>query len=84
MMMIKEELIDIHKPLNNLLSKIKSAHISDWKDINNFVEKLGTNSDNVIKYSKGEFQDMLSQGVAFITFDFGIDGVSIEIFKYAQ
>ena len=70
--------------LNDLLSKIKSAHILDWKDIDNFVEELRTSSLNVINYSKAEFQGSLSKGVAFITFDFGIDGVSIEIFKYAQ
>lgn len=70
--------------LDNLHKNLKDERISNWEDIDSFLEDLRKAPHIKENLSKNEFHQKLTKGVAFITFDFGIDGVSIEIFKYAQ
>jgi hypothetical protein len=63
---------------------LKNAEIKNWNDISDFLDQITENAPNKTEYSKEEFHQLLNHGAAFITYDFGIDGVSIEIFKYAQ
>ncbi|NQV02279.1 MAG: glycosyltransferase [Bacteroidia bacterium] len=65
-------------------NKIRSADISSWTDIDNFLKNLQDNSPSLKKFTQKEFYSFISTGIAFVTYDFGIDGVSMEIFKYAQ
>ena len=66
-----------------LIDRMKTAAVSTWSDIEAFLLDLEDSSMGG-SVSKEEFNAILSKGVAFITYDFGIDGVSIEIFKYAE
>ena len=64
-----------------MLTKMNSTDINDWNDIDNFlaeikISKVSSNFDSV--------KDEIEKGIAFLTFDYGIDGVSIEISKYAS
>lgn len=67
----------------SLLEKINKAEISNWSDIDSFLSNLKNSVSNP-KLNKKEFHELLQNGTAFITYDFGIDGVSIEIQKYAR
>ncbi len=60
--------------LNNLLAE---TQIGNWNDIDSFLEKISN-------ISSKESENPIKSGIAFLTFDFGIDGVSIEIAKYAE
>ena len=71
-------MIDKYK---QMLGKMNSANINNWNDIDNFlaeikISKVSSNFDSV--------KDEIEKGIAFLTFDYGIDGVSIEISKYAS
>lgn len=72
------------KQFDRMMQKIDSADIATWSDIDTFIEDLEKTSPPQEKISSEEFHALLSSGIGFITYDFGIDGVSIEIFKYAQ
>lgn len=67
-----------------LLKKLHSVKIEDWNDISSFLNILSKESPPVKNYSKEEFYETVKSGVAFITYDYGIDGVTIEIQKYAD
>jgi glycosyltransferase involved in cell wall biosynthesis len=57
---------------------------SNWEEITEILSKFKDNVPTHPGMSSEEFLRYSSSGTAFITFDYGIDGVSIEISKYAQ
>lgn len=63
---------------------IGDAPISSWEEILSTVEKISSVEHSRLPASRAAFLQTASQGTAFLTFDFGIDGVSIEIAKYAR
>lgn len=66
-----------------MMKALRGAEISNWDDISNFISEI---KDRLVlkNKSKDEFYAELRKGIAFITYDYGIDGVSIEINKYAS
>ncbi|MDD5698841.1 MAG: glycosyltransferase [Victivallaceae bacterium] len=66
--------------LENILAYAK---VKCWKDISAVLDQLQAASGSVPELNKKEFSSLLAGGAAFVTYDFGIDGVSIEIAKYA-
>lgn len=67
--------------IRDAVRSLESARITSWIDINRIL--LG----RLAKQSSaggGDFRRLFGRGAAFITFDYGIDGVSIEICKYAK
>ncbi len=71
-----------------LLAKMKSVlsqvRIKNWDDITSVITTLKDSTEEIIHASDSSFLDNIKKGIAFITFDYGIDGVSIEIEKYAN
>jgi glycosyltransferase involved in cell wall biosynthesis len=70
-----------------MLSALREETIDTWFDLGLFLDRLregrevpGRNAPPKLS----DFERELSTGIAFITFSFGIDGVSIEIAKYAE
>ncbi len=65
-----------------MVSELDSVEISEWGDITTFLKNIkGANCPD--KLPESEYRSKLGRGVAFLTFDYGIDGVSIEMNKYA-
>ncbi|MBN2642772.1 MAG: glycosyltransferase [Victivallales bacterium] len=69
---------------SDMMNRIAEADIHNWNDISAFVDNIAAQSPGLIHYSKNDFYEQCGKGIGFITYDFGIDGVSIEIFKYAE
>ncbi|MCP3967607.1 MAG: glycosyltransferase family 4 protein [Lentisphaerae bacterium] len=67
---------------NSLKDYVNS--VSNWQDISIILDKIVTSAPQSQVLSQAEFNNIVEQGAAFVTYDFGIDGVSIEIFKYAE
>lgn len=63
---------------------IGDASVSSWEDIWKEVGRIRTKQQESLPASRVEYLRSIGQGTAFLTFDFGIDGVSIEIAKYAR
>lgn len=66
-----------------MMTALRTAEINNWEDIGNFLANI---KDRIVLPQKSptEFKKEVRQGIAFLTYDFGIDGVSIEINKYAS
>ncbi|MBC8484690.1 MAG: glycosyltransferase [Bacteroidetes bacterium] len=69
---------------DKMMKQLKSIKISKWKDIDKFLTSIGNDSQPIEPFTQEQFFSLLCKGVAFVTYDFGIDGVSIEISKYAK
>ncbi|MCP4283427.1 MAG: glycosyltransferase [Gammaproteobacteria bacterium] len=63
---------------------IGDAPLSSWEELSSAVKRIRSIEHKPLPASKAEFLQTVSQGTAFLTFALGIDGVSIEIAKYAR
>ncbi len=61
-----------------------NASVSSWQDISREVKRIRSRQQEQLPASRLEYLQTVGQGTAFLTFDFGIDGVSIEVAKYAR
>ena len=66
-----------------MISALNVAEIADWCDITAFLAEKKSQVASVAQ-DESAYHDSLRQGMAFLTYDYGIDGVSIEIAKYAS
>ncbi len=69
---------------SEMMEKLEMHNPSNWNEISSILKKLSKNAPPIEKYNRNEFWEKVRTGLAFWTYDFGIDGVSIEIAKYAQ
>ena len=74
--------------VRELLVQLESESIHTWFDLGLFIdrvrEKRNTPSAEFLGYFEDFREFFISGGIAFITFGFGIDGVTIETGKYAE
>jgi hypothetical protein len=78
----------------DLLTVLAQERIGTWFDLGNFIDKLrlfargGENFNYQVEKNKHQshegFLRGLSQGIAFLSFYFKVDGVTIELKKYAD
>ena len=67
------------------LDTLKKTKVSNWGDIDRLLNQFEVMPEPETSISEGAYSSAQSgRGVAFVTYDFGIDGVSIEISKYAR
>ncbi len=57
---------------------------SDWDEIDQLLNHFRTKKRPFSIRKRHDFLQFFAKGTAFVTFSYGIDGVSIEISKYAQ
>ncbi len=70
-----------------LIKLINNEKINTWFDLGLFIDKFRENKKLPTAEFKGNFGEFIkhtSKGMAFITFYYNIDGVTIEIGKYAK
>ncbi len=63
---------------------INHAPVSSWEDISREVDLISSGPHELLPATREAYFLAASQGTAFLTFAIGIDGVSIEIARYAQ
>jgi len=69
---------------SEMMKRLKAYTPTNWDEISSSLDDIKNNSPPLEQFSRNEFLEKMRTGLAFWTFDFGIDGVSIEISKYAQ
>lgn len=71
---------------SNMEITLKKSPIDTWFDMGIFLDQIRDKrkfpEDLPVSFKK--FKNRLKKGVAFLTFDFGIDGVSVEVSKYTD
>ena len=65
-----------------MIDKLGKFNPKNWKDIDDILMQLKKPSEP--EPVTNPFPEDIKSGIAFITYDYGIDGVSIEISKYAM
>ncbi|MBL6990395.1 MAG: phosphodiester glycosidase family protein [Bacteriovoracaceae bacterium] len=71
--------------LDPLISLFKKEKVETWFDIGLFLDRIKDNRQEFnLPSTFKKFKTSIKSGVAFITFDFGIDGVTMEIAKYGR
>jgi hypothetical protein len=69
-----------------LLAELNQENINTWFDLGLYIDRLRDQLPTFehIPDDFNVFLSHLEQGIAFVSFDFGIDGVSMEVSKYAK
>ncbi|CAN2050482.1 Glycosyltransferase [Candidatus Magnetomoraceae bacterium gMMP-1] len=65
-----------------LINLVENVTIQCWEDINNLLDEISERPFQ--SYTDEQFRCLIKKGIAFITYAYGFDGVSIEVAKYAQ
>jgi len=67
-----------------MLDALGKVKVNNWHDIDRFLEQIKNTKSKAVNVTSLDVQlKRMKRGIAFLTFDYGIDGVSIEISKYA-
>ena len=75
---------DMHARFDEMMTIISKSSPTNWEEITDVLSGIKNRVPLSSPLSKTAFLKQMARGTAFITFDYGIDGVSIEISKYAQ
>ena len=69
-----------------LLTELHQENINTWFDLGLYIDRLRDRLPDFehVPDDFNVFLSQLEQGIAFVSFDFGIDGVSMEVSKYAK
>ena len=70
-----------------MLASLRQENVSTWFDLGLLLDRLREDPPNPTRCASVDlpsFERDVATGVGFLTFDFGIDGVSMEIAKYAE
>lgn len=67
-----------------MITELGAAAAGNWEDIQNLLSKFTDMHPKTTELNREEFIKLTAKGTAFITFEYGVDGVSIEITKYAR
>ena len=74
------------KLFTNLKNRLNSEDIKTWFDMGLLLDRIrdSRNLQLFIPSTVETFKSELGNGIAFITYEFNIDGVTIEIEKYSR
>lgn len=80
------------KPISNMklqqaLDTLQSSNLQTWAELGQFLDKLRDAKTIPTAAFKGDFEDFkqhISKGIGFITFHYGVYGVTVEMSKYAS
>jgi hypothetical protein len=74
--------------VKEMMSILLNENIQTWFDLGLFVDRFKENRDEIAAHFSGSYNDFLKTlsngGIAFISFKYSINGVSVEIEKYAK
>ena len=75
-----------HPHTDEMLSMLRSEKVETWFELGLLIDRLRENrlAPPPVEDTFSEFKKRLGRGTAFITFDYGVDGVTMEVAKYAR
>ncbi len=65
-------------------NKLETVQVESWDGIFEVLTGIMQSENDEPSHTKTKFMQLIGGGIAFVTYDYGIDGVSIEISKYAK
>jgi glycosyltransferase involved in cell wall biosynthesis len=73
-----------NKLFDQMSETLGNSSLSSWGEISELLNEFKDSVPTPPQMKREDFFRLAGRGTAFITFDYGIDGVSIEISKYAK
>jgi len=74
--------------VKKMMEMLRAERVETWFDLGLFIDRFKEEndlSDRGINFSMDEFRDQITRGgIGFITFHYMVDGVTVEVGKYAQ
>ncbi len=71
-----------------LIKLLKNEKINTWFDLGLFIDRFREEKDLKTEYFSGSYDEyktlLQNSGIAFLTFYYSVDGVTIEVSKYAK
>jgi glycosyltransferase involved in cell wall biosynthesis len=74
----------LHEGFQRLKKVLDACHPVDWEDIHSLLNEIRDWEKPSLVARHEDALELFARGIAFLTFSYGIDGVSIEISKYAN
>ena len=76
-----------HPRTAEMLSALAAESLETWFDLGLLIDRLREDREVPWPRARGDFEAFkrdIAGGIAFVTFEYGVDGVSMEIAKYAR
>ena len=77
-------LSDRNEQFHSLRTDLEEYHPANWDDIVSLIDQIKARRKASLIDTEQDFLESFARGTAFISFSFGIDGVSVEASKYAH
>ncbi len=74
----------LSEAFNSMVETIKNQTIAEWTEIDTFLQTISNENKDNSRNTPDDYFEIIGKGIGIITYDYGIDGVSIEIRKYAE
>ena len=75
---------DPNELFHQLTTVLDNCHPVDWDDLVYRLNQIKNKKKSLLTTRGEDPLELFAKGTAFITFSYGIDGVSIETLKYAH
>ncbi len=75
-----------HPRTEQMISDLRAENVETWFDLGLLIDRLRENrpAGIAVESDFAEFKRRVARGVAFVTFNYGVDGVTMEVAKYAR
>ena len=69
-----------------MISDLRAENIETWFDLGLLIDRLREDRPEgaSVEGDFEEFKRRIARGIAFVTFSYGVDGVTMEVAKYAR
>ncbi|MFV1994322.1 MAG: glycosyltransferase, partial [Verrucomicrobiales bacterium] len=75
-----------HSRTEQMISELRAENVETWFDLGLLIDRLREDRSEGAPFDGDftEFKRRVARGIAFVTFSYGVDGVTMEVAKYAR
>ncbi|MHC4513174.1 MAG: phosphodiester glycosidase family protein [Planctomycetota bacterium] len=75
-----------HPRTDRMISDLRAENVETWFDLGLLIDRLREDrqAHTAVEGEFAEFKRRVARGIAFMTFGYGVDGVTMEVAKYAR
>jgi glycosyltransferase involved in cell wall biosynthesis len=75
-----------HPRTDRMISDLRAENVETWFDLGLLIDRLREDRQAAaaVKGDFAEFKRRVARGIAFVTFRYGVDGVTMEVAKYTR
>ncbi len=75
-----------HPRTERMISDLRAENVETWFDLGLLIDRLREDrqTDTAVEGNFAEFTRRVARGIAFVTFRYSVDGVTMEVAKYTR